>query len=404
MLSQTLVEMKKEIAINQDIWNKIQSLPPFTREECKKMLDEATARVKKNLDIFKNDTMPRHSSEKNVYPVDTNHDWSSSFWCGILWLAYEYTSDEIFKQQALIQCQSFRERYIQRRSLDNHDTGFLYTLSCAVGYQLTGEKWLKDIAVGAADILILRYKKDGGFIQSWGDNGEEGYYMLIVDSLMNLSLLFWASEVTGDPKYAKIANQHAETCAKTVLRRDGSTYHAFYFDRETGKPDHGETAQGFSDDSTWARGQSWAIYGFSIAYAHTGNSKFLECSHRASTYFLNHLRDDFLCYWDLCFKKEDHQLLDSSASAIAACGLMDYAERAQDNMAWYRHAAGIMLRSLYQVCGAHLDPKSNGLLLHGVYSIPHKLGVDECCIWGDYFYMEALLRIWKGAGGWKMYW
>lgn len=399
------MKMEKRSEIKETVRERIKAAPPVSRAALEAELERCIGRITENLRTFTGGTMPGPSGENNIYPVYTNSDWTAGFWCGMLWLAYEYTGEGRFRNQALRQCKSFQKRYEERVMMDSHDVGFLYTLSCVAGYKITGEAWLRDVALGAADLLMTRYKEKGGFIQSWGDNGDRAYHMFIIDSLMNLSLLFWAGEVTGDPAYTRAAESHANACAAYALRPDGSTYHAFYFDPETGNPIGGETAQGYADDSAWARGQTWAMYGFSLAFEHVKNQRFLNCAREAIYYFLNHMREDFLCYWDLVFQEPSEELLDSSASAIEVCALLEYADCTEDTgeAELCRKAARCTLRSLAQVCSAQKAPASNGLLLHGVYSIPHGLGVDECCIWGDYFYMEALVRLCK-EDKWERCW
>lgn len=402
MLNKTTI---KERLKQGNTYERIMHSELIEHAEVSDVLNDVMKRMRENLSVFKGYTMPKHSSTGNVYEVDTNHDWTASFWCGMLWLAYEYTGDEVFKKQALVQCESFKERYEKNIGMDSHDIGFLYTLSCVAGYKLTGENWLKELALKAADALMTRYKEKGEYIQSWGDNGDSDFCMLIVDSLMNLPLLFWAGEITGDCRYTDAAKKHAMTCATNVIREDGSTYHTFYFNCETGEPVSGKTAQGYADDSTWARGQAWAIYGFSLAYQYAKTPYYLECAEVVCDYFLNHLKDDLLCYWDLLFSEPCDELLDSSASAIAACGMLNWMNLADDSerTELYKHAVSGILRSLHNKCSAYLEQDSNGLLQHGVYSIPDGLGVDECCIWGDYFYMEALVRLWK-ENNWNCYW
>lgn len=370
-------------------------------ETVKTELEFIKERTYKNLEVFKGKTLPKHSSQNNVYAVDTNHDWTAGFWCGILWLMYEYTDDEIFKERALVQCEGFKERMDNCVQVDCHDVGFLYTLSCVAGYKFTGDEELKKYALMAADVQVTRYRENGGYIQSWGDNGDKDFCMLIIDSMMNLPILFWAYEVTGEKKYYDIAVNHANACAKNILRDDNSTFHTYWFDEKTGAPLCGKTAQGKSDSSIWARGQAWAIYGFSLAYRYTKNEEYMEISKKTLEYFLNNQRSDNLCYWDLTFKEPCDEPLDSSASAIAVCGMLDEMQNlGTDDL--YGTIQEI-LESLAENCSGRLDGNSNGLLLHSVYSIPHGQGIDECCLWGDYFYAESLLRIYKD-NKWNLYW
>lgn len=365
----------------------------LSREEIEAALDYIITKIDENLPRFTH-KFPSGHSENLMYKETENNGWTNSFWTGMLWLAYEYTGDEKYLDAAKIQCESFRERLEKNRSLEHHDLGFLYTLSCIKGYKMTGDERLRETAVMAADKLIKRYHEHGRFIQVWGKIGDKSSYHLIVDSMMNLELLYWASEITGDGRYYDAAYNHAKTTAMVAIRPDGSTYHLFFFDPKTGKPTLGRTKQGFSDSSPWARGQAWAVYGFPISYKYTEDKLLLEESVKITNFFLNKLPEDFVCYWDLSFTSGSEEK-DSSAAAIAACGLLesnDYCKTKYSDV--YFAAANAILRSLtenYTTKG--ID--SNGILLHGVLSKPQNTGVDECMIFGDYYYMEGLMRLYN---------
>jgi unsaturated chondroitin disaccharide hydrolase len=213
---------------------------------------------------------------------------------------------------------------------------------------------------------------------------------------MNTPLLFWAGETTGDPRYATAARRHVEQLRDHILRADDTTYHTFYWDPATGEPLRGETEQGSADDSCWARGQAWGIYGFALNHRYTGDPSFLAAAQRCADYFLAHLPADRVAYWDLVFGDGSDQDRDSSAAAIAVCGLL---ELGGDR---YRAAAGAILESLIARYSTESHPESNALLLHGVYDKPKGIGVDEGTLWGDYFYLEALTRI--SRPGWTNHW
>jgi unsaturated chondroitin disaccharide hydrolase len=200
-----------------------------------------------------------------------------------------------------------------------------------------------------------------------------------------------------------MAYSHARQAARHIIREDASCYHTFYMDTQTGEPLGGKTCQGFSDDSSWARGQAWAVYGFPLSYDYSGDEGFLEIAVKMANYFLNRLPDDDVCYWDLIFTDGDQER-DSSSAAIAACGLLELSKHlplTQAYRAFYENASLKIIQSLTERYTTKNSPHSNGLLLHGVYNKPGSCGVDECCIWGDYFYFEALVRLWKS---WKLYW
>ena len=223
---------------------------------------------------------------------------------------------------------------------------------------------------------------------------------------MNIPLLFWASEVTGDNKYRKVALAHFETSIACVLRPDDSTYHTYYFDPETGSPLRGVTHQGNRNDSAWARGQACGIYGSALSYRYTKSEKAMEVFKRTLEFFLNHLPESVIPYWDFDFTDGSSESRDSSALAIAIRGMMEMSDLTGDKE--LREKALKLLEELYNKCAVKDPEISNGQLLHGVYcrktptNDARDRGVDECNTWGDYFYVEALMR--AKNPGWKAYW
>jgi unsaturated chondroitin disaccharide hydrolase len=279
----------------------------------------------------------------------------------------------------------------------------LYSLSCVSAYKLTGSAVAAEAAMGAARLLLERYQPRAGIIQAWGDlNDPEQAGRMIIDCNLNLPLLYWASDYSGEPAFRDAANRHIEAAARHIVRADGSTFHTFYFDPASGAPRHGKTHQGFADDSCWARGQAWGISGFPLVYRHNGDTRLLELSKVLANYYLNRLPEDGVCYWDLIFTSGAEER-DSSAAAIAACGLLELANNLPllDPLRGdYQRAALRTVRQLSEHYQGDGFP-GGGLLRHAVYHKPHGIGVDESCIWGDYFYLEALLRL---SRSWTSYW
>jgi unsaturated chondroitin disaccharide hydrolase len=369
--------------------------PELTKAFCEQAIQYILKKIDANLEPFAY-KFPAPASCNNVYPAMDNTDWTASFWTGMLWLAYEVTGVEKYRQVAEIHLESFKKRLQEQIAIDTHDLGFLYTLSCVAAYKLTGNAEAKTTALNAADALIIRYFDKAGIIQAWGDlNDPAQRGRMIVDCLMNLPLLYWATQVTGDNVYYDIAYTHAQQTAQYLVREDTSTFHTFYMDVETGAPKYGKTAQGYADDSCWARGQAWAIYGFPLSYRYTRDWQFMELSQKLANYFLNRLPMDGICYWDLSFTAGDEER-DSSAAAIAACGLLElarYLPLSNPQKHLYEQAAINIVRALAEGYTTVTCPSSNGILLHAVYSKPSNAGVDECCIWGDYYYFEAMVRL-----------
>ena len=371
-------------------------------------LHEALKKIDENTKTFIN-LFPRPCSTNYVYPGILNggewDDWTSGFWTGMLWLAYEITGEERYRKTASFQIKSYDERITNKVAVNHHDLGFLYTPSVVAGYKITGNERAKQAGLKAANHLLGRYKEKGEFIQAWGDLNDPTAYRLIIDCNLNVPLLFWAAEVTGDQKYREIATKHINTAAKVVVREDSSTHHTFYFDPETGNPVKGVTAQGAGDDSAWARGQAWGVYGFPLAYSYLKDEKFVDLFKRVTNYFLNHLPSDNICYWDLVFDENSGEERDTSATAIAVCGMLEmikYLPDSDPDKKIYQNAVNAIMKSLITKYTTKNIEYSNGLLTEAVYSKPNGSGVDECCIWGDYFYMEALVRIMKPE--WKKYW
>ena len=248
---------------------KTYDLPALTNAQAAAALDEAVAQVRVNLPLY-TDRCQNHSSVDNLYPACDNTQWTCGFWPGEVWLSYERTGDEAFKTAAMTLVQSFDHRIRNKIEVDHHDMGFLYSPSCVAAYKLTGDETARDAAILAADQLMARFQPKGQFIQAWGAMGAPENYRYIIDCLLNLPLLYWASEVTGDAKYADIAHRHITTCLANSFRPDGSTYHTFFMNPD-GTPSHGATCQGYKDDSFWARGQAWGVYGSVLSYRYTKN-------------------------------------------------------------------------------------------------------------------------------------
>lgn len=386
---------------------KLEDKKEITSDEILAALDFASAQILRNLPDFTYEFMNAYS-EKNFYKPIPNNYWTTGFWTGAIWLAYEHTHDERMKHAGEVQIDSFLERIDKKIEVDHHDMGFLYTPSCVAGYKLIGSLKGREAAIKAADQLISRFHEKGQFIQAWGSLNEAGNYRLIIDCLLNLPLLYWATEETGLNKYREIAEKHIHTTMANVIREDYSTWHTFFFDMSTGKPSHGATCQGYRDGSAWARGQAWGIYGCALAYRYTGREEYKDRFRKVTEYFLNHLPEDLVPYWDLEFTDGSSEPRDSSSASIAACGMLEMAKFLnQDEAAKYKVISAKIMKSLVDHYAVKDPVQSNGLVLHSTYSnhtpyntCDHK-GVDECNIWGDYFYMEALTRLSKN---WNPYW
>lgn len=388
--------------------------PIITDAEVDDALRFCVKQVESNLPRF-TDKFQKAYSEGGFYQPIENNYWTTGFWTGEIWLSYEYARDrhedalaDKLRSAGETQIDSFLYRIDNKIEVDHHDMGFLYSPSCVAGYQLVGSQNGREAAVKAADQLITRFHPIGEFIQAWGPMDEPENYRLIIDCLLNLPLLYWASEETGDSKYREIAEKHIHTAIKNVIREDYSTWHTFFFNMETGEPDHGATCQGYRDGSAWARGQAWGVYGCALAYKYTKREEYISIFRNVTQYFLEHLPSDMVPFWDLEFTDGDDQPRDSSSASIAACGMLEMAKSlAPDEAALYTDYAKKLMKAVYSGYAVKDPALSNGLVLHSTYSnhspyntCDHK-GVDECNSFGDYFYMEALTRLQKD---WELYW
>jgi unsaturated chondroitin disaccharide hydrolase len=368
-------------------------------------LDRATDIIRRNAECFDR-VFPSGFSRGLKYDPVTNTEWTPGFWTGLLWIAYVSTGDKTYRMRAESLLPSFRKRLdLGGAGVATHDLGFLYTLSCVAAFKVATNREARLLALRAAELLANRYFEGGRISQAWrtlDDPAERG--RIIIDSVMNMPLLFWASRETGDRRFRAMACAHLEQVARHLVRGDGSAFHTYFVDPETGEGRYPKTHQGFSDDSCWSRGQAWAIYGFSLAYGHTGDERFGTVARRVADYFLAHLPRGCICYWDMIFREQDGEQIDTSAAAIAAAGLLDLSMRLPSSDGRhdrYRDAAVRILRALST---DHLNPDAaaDGILLHGVCNHPQAHGVNESCLWGDYFYAEALMR--ASAGQLPIWW
>lgn len=385
----------------------LQEIPEITDAKVQEALAVALGQTRSCLPKFSSE-FKHIFSNHNFYTTAPNNQWTNGFWTGELWLAYENTGDEVFRKAAMEQVKSFLNRIEQEIETDTHDLGFLYSPSCVAAWKITGDDTAKKAALMAADKLAERFHKKGQFLQAWGSLEDKNNYRLIIDCLLNLPLLYWASEETGNPKYADLAKAHFETALKVVIRPDYSTYHTYYFDPETGEPLRGVTHQGYSAQSAWSRGQSWGVYGIALGYRYNPNPRYKELFDHVTEYFLEHLPENLIPYWDFTFTDGSDEPRDSSALAVTVCGLLEMADCVTGKeRQTYLHLARCLFRPLVDLCAAKSPRESNGQLLHGVYGrktpyndcIDH--GIDECNLWGDYYYMEALTRL---SRKWNPYW
>ncbi|WP_347302112.1 glycoside hydrolase family 88 protein [Croceibacterium sp. TMG7-5b_MA50] len=378
-------------------------LPMPAAEGIEGAIARAIARVGRSLPDFRQ-SFPAPSSEGQMYPAMDNSEWTNGFWTGILWLSWQLTGSQDYRTAAELQVADFLERARREVNVAHHDLGFLYTPSACAAWQLTGSEAGRVAGLLAADLLMRRYDPTTGVIQAWGDltdPAESG--RMIMDCNLNLPLLYWASRETGRAVYRQAADRHLAQAERYLVRPDGSTFHTFHMDTQTGAPLRGTTHQGFADDSCWSRGQAWGIYGFTLGYALSGRERLVALAKKLANYFINRCDETLVPRWDLIFDGGSDEPYDTSAAAVAACGLLELVRHlplGDPHRDLYARIAWAMVEQLDRAHLAALDT-SNGLLADGVYHMPKRIGVGECCLWGDYFYLEALIRL---RQVWVPYW
>jgi len=374
------------------------SCTSHSKFEVEPLLDYCEGQVKKSLNSLNDTTrMPRNilsSKEEHTWNCTSIHDWTSGFWPGVLWYAYEYSHDAEIKKQA--------ERYssalypVLDHKPGNHDLGFMMYCSLGNAYRLTGEQKYKKMLLRAADSLATLYDERVGTIHSWpGMRQQKGWpHNTIIDNMLNLELLFWAAKNGGNKKLYDIAFSHAEVTANNQFRDDYSTCHVVVYDTLSGQRISQLTHQGYADESLWARGQAWAIYGFTMCYRETGNAAFLDVARKAADTYLQRLPADYVPYWDFEAPGIPEEPRDASAAAVVASGLLELSSYIKDKekAGHYFDAAIKMLESLSSL--AYLSGEvNNAFLLHSTGHKPHGSEIDASIIYADYYYIEALIRL-----------
>jgi len=352
---------------------------------------------------------PRTISDNGDLVSTDMYDWTSGFFAGNLWYLYELTGNGKWKTEAIKWTEALDT--IQYWS-GNHDLGFMMNCSYGNGLRLTGNEAYKKVLIQSAESLCKRYNPVVKSIKSWNyrkawNDSTEWFFPVIVDNMMNLELLFEATKLSGDGKYEKIAIQHALTTMKNHYRPDFSSYHVVDYDTITGKVLDKATCQGFTDESSWARGQSWGLYGFVLCYRYTKDPQFLAFAENIANYLLGHknLPDDMIPYWD--YNVVDTGLTpewkydpsaypviprDASAAAIMSSALFELGTYSKTHGAHYIESATRILRSLASPAYMESPTDKYFILNHCVGSIPHGSEVDKPLVYADYYFLEAALR------------
>ncbi|MFE0537099.1 glycoside hydrolase family 88 protein [Streptomyces nigra] len=329
--------------------------------------------------------------EKWVY--SQNGDWVGGFWPGALWMAWLYSGDDAFRTRALASAQKLAPR---QNDTGTHDLGFLFYPSWVTAWRLTGDEAWRAGALKAAGTLIRRYNPRGRFIRAWGGlNDPNNAGRVIIDTMMNLDLLAFASEQTGDETYLDIAVEHARTARRVFPRPDGSTPHVYDFDPATGAPIGPDTVQGYSPTSCWSRGQAWGMYGFTTMYRRTGDRDFLAAARALADHAIGALTPDHIPVWDFRAPQQPHDVKDASAGAIMACALLDLA--AVTGRQRYREVALRILTALAETCLTTSSARADAVVARCTRNRPAEDGVEISLPYADYYLLEGILRVLRPA-------
>ncbi|MFJ6391027.1 glycoside hydrolase family 88 protein [Streptomyces sp. NPDC091972] len=318
-----------------------------------------------------------------------NGDWVGGFWPGTLWMAWLYSKDDDFRTLALASARKLAPR---RFDTGTHDLGFLFYPSWVTAWRLTGDDSWRAGAVEAADSLIRRYNPRGRFLRAWGaldDPNNAG--RVIIDTMMNLDLLAFASRETGESTYLDIAVEHARTARRVFPRPDGSTPHVYDFDPDSGAPVGPATVQGYSPTSCWSRGQAWGVYGFTTMYRRTGDPQFLDTARRLADFAVRALGPDHVPVWDYRAPQQPYDIKDASAGAILACGLLDLA--AASGRSAYRTVALRLLTALAETCLTRNSARADAVVARCTRNRPAEDGIEISLPYADYYLLEGILRV-----------
>lgn len=322
----------------------------------------------------------------NLTPV-CQENWTMGFWPGILWYAYEASGDAALETAARGYTEALD--FIARQPAYDHDIGFIMFPSFGNGFRLTGDPAYKEAVLATAERLAALFNPAVGTILSWPREVPNfGGHNTIMDNMLNLETLFWAAENGGDPAWKDIAITHADTTMRYNFRPDGTSYHVAVYDAETGAYQYSCTHQGYADDSMWARGQAWGIYGYTMVYRFTREPRFLDFAQKIADVYLARLPEDKVPYWDFCDPEIPNASKDASAAAVVASALLELSTYTDGK---YRADAEAMLRSLYENYRA--PEGCDSFLLHSTGHHPAGKEIDYSIVYADYYFIEALLRL-----------
>ena len=325
------------------------------------------------------------------------HDWTSGFFPGQLWMMYEFTNDPYWRSQAVSHTWPIEESKMHKGT---HDLGFMIGDSFGKAWELTGEKSYFDVVAQAARTLSTRFNPTVGAIRSWDHNAKVWRYPVIIDNMMNLEMLFKMTDATGDPSFRKIAISHADATLKNHFRDNPSSFHVVDYDPETGDVRMKVTAQGYADDSYWSRGQGWGLYGYTMCYRFTSDSRYLDHATAIADWWLSlpNMPSDRIPFWDMKAPGTDvadnpEVPRDASAAALIASALYELAEYVDaDRATRYRSEADTILANLSSSYTLAPEEGHGFILAHSTGHLPAGSEIDVPLTYADYYYLEALMR------------
>lgn len=322
-------------------------------------------------------------------------NWTSGFYTGMAILAWQKTGDDFFLKQLDALEPMFQAKLEGENAVNTmHDIGFLYSPYAVALYKQTGETRFRDLALKAAEVLTKRFIAKGGYFRAWGRMDELGTHydgLAIIDCLMNMPLLYWATEESGDPKYRDMAIRHTNTTLANFIREDDSVFHSFRFDLETGAPAHGDNYCGRGVDSHWARGTTWAMYGLALGYRHTGDVRYLDASLRVTRKFISLLDDEIVPMWDFKLDEIGPRIRDASAASVAVCALQELEKLGKADESMLASKAALLAR----ICSEdylETDPAIRGIQKKGEVGDGVGKAKYAYTSWGDYYLMEGVAR------------
>ena len=352
----------------------------------KKLLDDIVDKQRKN--VKKIGGQFPYNDIDGEFKIVPDHAWTNGYYPGLLWLSYLTSGEEMFRDIA-VKLEEKLDGVINSFKMPGHDVGFVWLLSSGICYKNNENEDSKRRLLNMATYLAGRFNIVGNYIRAWDGVLEVRPKQAIIDCTMNLPLLFWASEVTGDPRFGHIAKAHAETVLKYFIDEDGAVRHICCFDPENGDFIEAMGGQGYAFDSAWSRGASWAIYGLAMVYRYTNDEKYLDVAKKVAEFFVKNIKEDYIPAWD--FRAPNNDIKDTSAGAIAASGMLEI--YAHTNDVYYKEQAEKIITALAENCMLGMDRQA--VLDKATAHLPANENIEVGLIYADYYFMEAVYKLAK---------